>query len=762
MAEREPISRFGALLSTCPPESLEVDRRISFLLTLIQKFMQIRQFRRSFGFPFGLSLILAACSIAASPAPQLAYGQRAKKGAGAGAEEMTNSPLITWKGGTVSLPEFQDAYQRMNGKPAYSTTLDSLKDFLSVYADYRLKLEQAHQEGLDTDASVRKEIAGYRAMLEGPYILDREVVDPAVRALYEKRKWEVHAAHFLASVKNWKDPADTLKAYKRAMQAIEMLNDGYPMSYICMSPAQRAIIYHNDYKPLLTGKIDTSQIDNWGGSDDHASAATGGDLGFFMAGMTVRPFEDAVLALKPGEYTKTPVRTRFGYHVIYLIDKVPHTGGVHVEHILVSMPNISGTDTIPYYHRADSLLQAIRNGANFEQVARQSSDDKATAVRGGDMDTINHETRRTELAFDRAAYSLKDGEVSGIVRTSFGYHIIKRLNGVAAPTFDESKERLKEYYKRYFYNEDKQAFVDSLENAQHYHFYAATLEYVMKRIDSSRTSADSNWAQHITDRSMTVFRIGDVNWTTGALIDSLNGQSGSPLARNAVMQLISKNAEDMALHIEAQKIPTKYPEFEKIMQDYKNGIVLFDLENKRVWSQVVPDSTNEQKYYEEHKANFLWPERVDISEIYVSSDSLAKQIYKRISAGANFDTLAKEYTERPGFKAKAGHWGLLMKDENQLARHCFDFVPGEVKEPFAFEGGYSIVRLNQRVPPEQKTFAEARQEVASAYQDDRAQQLRTEWVQELRSKYDRKINVPLITAAWNKYHSTSDESSVVK
>ncbi|HEX5316528.1 MAG TPA: peptidylprolyl isomerase, partial [Candidatus Kapabacteria bacterium] len=491
-------------------------------------------------------------------------------------------------------------------------------------------------------------------------------------------------------------------------------------------------------------------------------AKTGGDLGFFMAGMTVRTFEDAVLALQPGEYTKTPVKTRFGYHVIYLYAKVPHTGGVHVEHILVSMPNMGSVDTTPYYHRADSLLQAIRNGANFEEVARQSSDDKATAIRGGDMDTINHEGRRTELSFDEAAYGLKDGQVSGIVRTSFGYHIIKRLNGVAAKTFEESKPQLQDYYKRYFFDQDKQAFIASLQKEQHYHFDTTALDYIMAHIDSSRTSADSNWAAKLTQRTLPVFQTGDITWTVGALVDTLTAQRGAPLARNALRDVITKNAEDAALQIEARKIPAKYPEFEKIMDDYKNGIVLFDLENNRVWSKVAPDSVNERKYYEAHTANFMWPERVDLTEIFVTSDSLAKQLYKRALAGENFDTLAAHYTERPGFKQKAGHWGLLVRNENELATRAFDFIVGEIKEPFAFQGGYSIVRLNQRLPVHTKTFEEARQEVASQYQDDRAQQLRTEWVEELRAKYDRKINVPVITAAWTKHHDSANESSVLK
>ena len=600
----------------------------------------------------------------------------------------TSSWLIKWKGGKVSLGEFEGAFQRMNGKGPYGTTLDSLKDFLGVYSDYRLKLQEAEEEGLDKDPSVVKEIAGYRTMLSGPYVLDKEITEPAIKAIYERRKWEVHAGHFLASVKNWNDPADTLRAYKKAMKAIEMLDAGYPIEYVSMGPVARRILYDRDPTKAIKGDIDTSLMENWEGSDDHASQKTGGDLGFFMAGMTVRPFEDAIFALEPGHYSKVPARTRYGYHVIYLYAKVPHTGGVHVEHILVATPKIGDKDdTLAYYNKADSLLTAIRNGANFEEVARQSSDDKATSVHGGDMDTINREDRRSEVQFDAAAYELKDGEISGIVKTSFGYHIIKRLNGVRAKTYDESKESLKQFYKKYFFDEDKNVYMVKLRKSENFHLDSTALNYIMAHLDSSRTSADSNWSAKLTDRSRMIFQTGDIKWTVGSLVDTLNGSPGSPLARNALRDMINTNADKASLSIAARGISTKYPEFEKIMEDYKNGIVLFDLENKRVWSKVVPDSLNEQKFYEVHKAKYFWPERVDISEIYLTNDSLAKAIYKRAIAGENFDTLAKKYTERPGFKQKAGHWGLLQKDENEIAKKAFDFIVDEIREPFPMKVG---------------------------------------------------------------------------
>ncbi len=655
---------------------------------------------------------------------------------------------------TVSLPEFEQAYRRMNDKDPYATTLDSLKEFLNVYADYRLKLADAQKEGLDKDPKIVAEIKGYRQMLAGPYLLDKEVTDPAIHELYNRRMVEVHAGHFLAAIHNQNDPADTLRAYKRAMDAINRLNNGESMTLVTLNPGYRSMLADENNKPLIDkGKLAAGADTSWQGSDDKGSARNGGDLGFFTGGMTVRPFEDAAYSLKPGEITKYPVRTRFGYHVIEVYERIPRIGGVKVSHIFVQMPDVT-TDTTAYYHKIDSLYRAVKNGANFEQVARESSEDKKTAALGGDMGYINREDHRAPLQFDHAAYALKDGEISGIVRTNIGYHIIKRTATIPIKTYDQEKDNLKTVYKRYYFNEDRDKKLAVLKTKYNLKVDSSTINYFIAHIDSSRTSLDSNWTKKLdkSDRQRVIYSLGGDRWTINSLIDSLNAQPGAPLARNTLLDLINKRIDDNTLDLGSRNIAEKYPEFDQIMQDYKNGIILFELENQRVWSKVVPDSLQELKYYQQHHAKFLWPERVDISEIFVTSDSLAKSLYKRIISGENFDTLAKKYTERPGFKDKAGRWGLMQKDENELSGRAFTFVAGEVKEPFSFQGGYSIVRLNQRDPIHEKTFDEARQEVASQYQDDRASELRTQWVTELRKTYKRQLNEALLTQAWEKNH----------
>ncbi len=699
----------------------------------------------------------------------LANAQKPTKSTVKTAPATTSSSAVVLKTTkeSVSLPEFEAAYKRMNDKDPYITTLDSLKDFLVIYGDYRLKLLDARSQHLDTDPKIQKEMQGYRELLAGPFILDKQITEPAVQKMFERRKVEISASHFLAMVKNWNDPKDTLKAYNRAIEAIKRLKSGEVMATVVMSDRVRH--YNDDPGKAKMAEVDRANkliapdSGTWEGSDDKSSIPEGGSLGWFTSGQTIRQFEDAAYSLEIGHYTEQPVRTKFGYHVIQLDGKRPRLGGVKVHHILVSFPrDIKRADTLSYFKRADSLLRAIRAGAKFEDVARQSSDDKFSADKGGDIGITDHDTHRTERDFDAAVYALKDGQISGLVRSSKGYHIIRRDESLPAKTFDQEKDFLKKLYKNYYFNEDKQQYLSNLRRQNGAAIVFSSVDIFLSRVDSSRTSSDSNWAVHFTpgERGLILYSINNQATTIAAFIDSLNAQPGYPLARNMVNDFINKHLDDEALKIAAKNVSTEYPDFEKMMADYQNGIMLFELENRRVWTQVKPDSTAELAFYNDHKARFLWPERIDVSEIYVMSDTLAKSLYKRIrDNGENFDTLAAQYTERPGYKKKAGHWGLLTKDENEMSKKAFSIGVDDVGQPFSFQSGYSIVKINRRVPITQKTFQEARQEVASQYQDDQSNELRQKWVQELRKKYKLELSFKPLEESYARMHPATSQNA---
>lgn len=703
-----------------------------------------------------LALASVSFTVASAQAQKAATGQKKKAAAVTGKAETKQVALKT-SFGEVTLEEFEAAFRRMNDKDPYGTTLDSLLEFLDVYSDYRLKLQEAKEMGMHEDPKILKEIQGYREMLAPPYLLEKELTEPAIKIFAERRKWESRASHFLAKHKSGA-PADTLEAFNRAMTAIRRLKSGESMALVTMSSANNALIGNNDLSvlnsqnPTNPNKYTDNQ--NWVGSDDKQSAKNGGELGFFTGGMTVRPFEDALYALKPGEITEYPVRTQYGYHVIQLHERIPRVGGVKVQHIFLSGPSFA-EDTAAAFHKADSVYKLLQSGADFGELARQVSDHKATAVDGG-HEIINREERRIpDPALDRAIYNLKEGETSTVLRSPLGYHIFKRIGTVEAEPYEKETAKLKELYKRYYFEGDKAEKLKDYKKQFGFNVDSAAVDHFLSRIDTTRTSLDSAWTAKLTsdDRNRVIYTIKGRQWKLGAWVDSLNSTPGAPLSRKPLLEDLEKMSNDHVLQIATENIAEKYPEFETIMEDYKNGIVLFELEGQKVWTKAVPDTAGVRKFYEANRMKFLWPERVDVSEIFVLSDSVAKSIYKRLMAGEDFETLAKQYTERPGYKDKAGRWPLLQKEENEIAKRAFTFIPEEIKEPFRNQAGYSIVKLNRRVGASQKTFEEARQEAASQYQEARSQELRNSWIAELRKRFNRQPNKQLLTAEWKKHNA---------
>jgi len=172
------------------------------------------------------------------------------------------------------------------------------------------------------------------------------------------------------------------------------------------------------------------------------------------------------------------------------------------------------------------------------------------------------------------------------------------------------------------------------------------------------------------------------------------------------------------------------------MKEYKNGILVFSLQQDEVWNKVKIDSVKLLEFYNNNRKKFMWPDKVDFSEIFSKKDSLIKYYAELIKKGENFDSLAAKYTERPGFKKKAGAWGLRDVKYNNLAQKAFTLKnPGDVSGLFKNYGGFSILRLNKKVPAQIKTFKEAKNEVTVAYQEIQARKLENEYLRKLEKKY---------------------------
>jgi peptidyl-prolyl cis-trans isomerase SurA len=322
--------------------------------------------------------------------------------------------LMTVDGAPVTRGEFEAIYKKNNKDVQVDRA--ALDEYLELFINYKLKVREAETLGMDTAARFRNELDGYRKQLSRPYLIDRELNDALMQEAYDRMQQEVRAQHILVQVQADAAPEDTLAAWKR----INALRD--------------RVLKGEDFAEVASGK---------GGSDDPSAAKNGGDLGYFSALQMVYPFESAAFNAKVGEVT-TPVRTRFGYHIIKVVDKRPARGQMKAAHIMVrSTPEDDPAKQAAAEARIREIHGMLKSGdLDWSDAALRFSEDEGSNTKGGELPQFG--TGKMIEEFEEAAFALKsDNAISEPVRTRYGWHIIKRLEFIPVPTFDQAKAELK-------------------------------------------------------------------------------------------------------------------------------------------------------------------------------------------------------------------------------------------------------------------------------------------------------------------------------
>ncbi|MFZ1689194.1 MAG: peptidylprolyl isomerase, partial [Flavobacteriales bacterium] len=342
----------------------------------------------------------------------LAQSAVAQSSNGKGEGLATDDPvLMTVDGKPVTRSEFEGIYKKNNKDAA--VTKEALNEYLELFINYKLKVREAETLGMDTVRKFRDELAGYRTQLARPYLVDRNLNDQLMQEAYGRSQQEVHASHILVSCTPEASPEDTMKAFKRIMSLRDRVMGGEDFAVVAKA-----------------------------GSNDPSAAQNGGDLGYFSALQMVYPFETVAYSTPVGEVSK-PVRTRFGYHIIKVLDKRPARGQVKVAHIML---RAAENDTAKQaaiekkVHEIHALCVATPD--QFADLALKYSEDGGTSAKGGELPMFG--TGKMIEEFENESFKLTaDGQISEPFKTRYGWHIVKRLEYQAPPTFDQAKSELK-------------------------------------------------------------------------------------------------------------------------------------------------------------------------------------------------------------------------------------------------------------------------------------------------------------------------------
>lgn len=636
-------------------------------------------------------------------------------------ENVKNTVIAKVGAETITFGQLEKAFKKNMNRTnieLQDIPIDSTIDFLNLYIKYRLKVLDALDRGFDKDTSVIADIDQNRKILAESFFYEKKLMNPWIERMLKFRNWEYKIAVIVFAFPPVQNP-DTLPAYTKGMNCLKLLQQGE--------------------------KFQKVAIDS---SDDPETRKLGGEVKTWItAGNVQRPLEEIILNLEKGEYYPELIRTRFGYFILKLLDKQPRKY-VKSSHILFTYTDQDSVDIIK---TANEVLTRIKKGEDFAKLAREYSKDNQTALDGGTLKDFYSRTtgfeksnRRLVPEYEDALFNLKDGEISDLVITVYGAHIIKR-DSSKDPDPEIERKDLKSIYRRSYYEEDKIAFLDSLHKAYGFKVNDKVLEEFLTYIDTNKTTLQENWFEKVPPKflSQELFSFMNNSTSVGEFIKLLNEKSdlkATSTNKDGFLRAIDKIISPKVIKEATKYLEKEYPEFNDLMSEFRDGILLFKVEQLEVWDKLKFDSTKAKVYWDTTKTRYKTKPMYDVSEIYVLNDSIANEIYSQLQKGGDFGELAKIHTERHGYREKQGYWGEL-DTTHFLVKLLLanDLKPGEISKPIKSDRGFSIIKYNKFIPVRQKTFEEAIPDFAAQFQEFMQKYYQDQWIERIKKKFTVEI-----------------------
>jgi peptidyl-prolyl cis-trans isomerase SurA len=610
--------------------------------------------------------------------------------------------LLNIAGDEVTAGDFMYVFNK-NNLNHEDQGAEAIKEYLDLYINFRLKVKQAEELGMDTLESFRKELEGYRKQLAQPYFVDNAVSDQLLKEAYERKKIDLRVSHILFRVEKNGLPEDTLAAYKKAMAAYQRVTAGA-----------------EDFgKVAAEVSEDPSARDTEASQYRPARKGNQGDLGYFTVFDMVYAFETGAYNTPLGSVS-LPVRTDFGYHIIKVTDRQPALGQAQVAHIFVSLPpNANAQDSLLKKDKIAAAYQKILNGVPFEEVVKEYSEDKQSAPNGGKLPWFG--SNRMVPEFVNATRNLKDtGSVSAPFTTPFGYHIIKLLAIRPIGTFEEEEPAIKSRLEKDVRNKlSEESVINRIKKENGFKEFPKAKDAVMATLDT--TLSHGEWkATKAAGLEKTVFSLGEEKYTQQDLALYLEKKQTKKTTDIPAFfnESYKSFVDEKCIAYEDKRLEEKYPDFRMLVQEYHDGILLFDLTDKNVWSKAVKDTAGLAGFYAANPGKYMWDKRFNASIVTIlkPADVNSEEVRKMFTSGKtpeevldafNTDTTLNILVETG--KYSAGDSPVI--DKVKWKTGLSPMVDSPSGPSFVF--GYALLE------PEPKALQEAKGLVTADYQSYR-------------------------------------------
>lgn len=616
-------------------------------------------------------------------------------------KEPASLNLFTVNKRAVTADEFIYLYKKNHPDKEKDYTPEKIQEYLDLFVAFKLKVEEARARGLDTTKVFRKEFNQYKEELRKPYLPDASITDSLVRLTYNRMKQEVKASHILINLKPEALPADTVEAYNKI---ISIRNE------------------------ILKGKKFGEAAAEY--SQDPSAKMNQGNLGYFTALQMVFPFENAAYTTPVGQVSQ-PVRTRFGYHLLFVEDKREARGEVEVSHIMIrtgeDRDNEKAKNTI------FDVYDQLQKGLSWEELCKQYSEDPGSKESAGRLRPFGIGVMASVPAFEQTAFALqKPGEISDPFQTQYGWHIMRLEKKMPLATFEELSTTLKSKVTR---DERTQLSRQVMRNKQRKDWKfteaAAVKAKAFAAADTTVKKAAWKVPAWATSDKTTLFSLNGKTYRSLDFFKYVQAQQKptSLEPQKYFEQQYNNFVDGIILALQEEKISREHPEYGYLVNEYYEGILLFDIMEKEVWNKASADSAGQHAYFNQHQGD------------YKATEDRARAVFYSATTNDFVETLHPLLLAGDDQKIRDGATAAKVKVESgyykKADKALFSKIPWSVGVHRVENNGmYYLAWLKQLLPPGVMSFEEARPAVISDYQNF----LEKQWVEQLKKKFPLKLN----------------------
>ena len=579
---------------------------------------------------------------------------------------------------------------------------ESQKDidaYLNLFVNYKLKLQEAKSLGLDKKPSYLKELKGYQKQLSKKYLTESNVTEALIKEAYDRMSYEIKAQHILVRIEEYEK--DTTAYYKKILNFKERF-------------------FKQGFESVKT-------------SVHNGNTVFVEDLGYFSSFKMVYDFESAAYNTGVGEISD-PFRTQYGYHVVKVLDKRKSQGEVTVGHIMISL---NENDSLAKAEvRINELYKMLQQGQKFESLAQQFSEDKSSAKMGGKLKSFKT-GQLASAEFEKVAFSLQNnGDISIPFKTSYGWHIVKLYNKTPLASYEQLKLDLERQVKR----DSRSKLISSAMSKKLRQNYkvpeaAVVLPNFLEFFDEEFFK--NTWTlSESFEGSKQFIVIGNKQLVYSDFYNYLNNSKRGLKVRQSVTDFVTTQYENFVnsevLKYHEENLEFVNVDFANILNEYREGLLLFDLMEDKVWNAVKSDTAALHAFYESNKKDYLNPEKVKAILVTSPKKEFIKKAKKLLIENKTVEEIKQQInTSDQNILVTTG---MLSKNTNIIPE---DFLMKMgLSDIYKWNKAYHIVMVTEVLPESIKTFEDAKGLVISDYQII----YEKNWMEVLSKKYKVSVN----------------------